>query len=283
MAMYVAKQCGGNRKMTFEPSLHERTARQFEMDHDLRAALGDNDQLVLVYQPQYWITSRSRRLVGFEALLRWRHPRHGTMVPELFLPQAEKSGLILPLGEWVLATALREGRLLQRANPNMPLQFAVNVSSSQLSQPGFCSGLAEVLRAEEFPPTSLCLEVTEGIFAEVAAAYALADVRKLGVHVAIDGFGKGYSSLSYLRRLPADVVKLDRSFFHDAAGDTQGRDFIGAVIALARSAGKAVVVEGIETQDQFDVAAAAGAEIVQGFLFSPPLFARAAAQLATRL
>jgi len=282
MAMYVAKQRGGNREMTFERSLYDRAARQFELDHDLRDALGDNDQLVLVYQPQFWIASGSRRLVGFEALLRWRHPRHGSMAPELFLPQAEKSGLILPLGEWVLANALREGRVFQRASPNTPLQLAVNVSPAQLAQPGFCSRLADVLHAEGFAPTALCLEVTEGTLTDVAASYVLAEVRKMGVHVAIDDFGKGYSSLSYLCRIPANVVKLDRSFFQDVVGDSRGVDFIGAVIALAHAAKKAVVVEGIETQAQFDMAAAAGAEIVQGFLFSQPLYARAAAELAAR-
>jgi diguanylate cyclase (GGDEF)-like protein len=282
MAMYVAKQRGGNREMTFERSLYERAARQFELDHDLRDALGGNDQFVLVYQPQFWIDAGSLRLVGFEALLRWRHPRHGWMSPKLFIPQAEQSGLILPLGEWVLAHALREGRALQRASPDTPLQLAVNVSAAQLARPGFCSGLAEALHAEGFPPTALCLEVTEGTLTDVAAAYVLAEVRKLGVHVAIDDFGTGYSSLFHLRRLPADVVKLDGGFVQDVAGDARGVNFIGAVIALARAAEKAVVVEGIETQAQFDIAAAAGADIVQGVLFAQPLYAKAAAELAAR-
>jgi diguanylate cyclase (GGDEF)-like protein len=277
MAMYAAKQCGGNREMVYDPTLHDRAARQFELDRDLREALSRDDQLVLFYQPLFSIASGTRKLVGFEALLRWRHPRLGWMAPDLFLPLAERSGLILPLGDWVLARALREGRVLQHSRLNGELRLAVNISASQLGQPNFCSELADVLQAEGFPPAALCLEVTESMLTDVAASFVLADVRRLGVHVAVDDFGVGFSSLSYLRRLPADIVKLDRSFLADVDAGTVG--FIHALIMLAHSAGMSVVVEGIETQAQLEIALAAGADVVQGFLFATPLSAKAAAEL----
>ena len=284
LAMYAAKQGGGNRGTVFEPSLYDRAAREFELDHELREALGSGDQLELMYQPLFAVPTK--RLVGFEALLRWRHPRLGTMAPDRLIPRAEKSGLILPLGDWVLARAIRQGRVLQRrrATSDAELLLATNVSPSQLARPGFCAGLAEVLRAEGFPPAVLCLEVTESILANVAVVDVLTDVRKLGVRVAIDDFGMGYSSLAHLRRMPVDVVKLDRSFLEDGDADRMARSagFVSAVIALAHAAGKSVVLEGIETQDQFAIASAAGADVVQGFLFAQPLSMEAAADLVAQ-
>jgi diguanylate cyclase (GGDEF)-like protein len=282
MAMYVAKQCGGNRGIMFEPSLYDRAARLFELDQELRVALSSSDQLVLLYQPLFRLVSGVRQLFGFEALLRWRHPRHGWMAPKLFIPLAEKSGLMLPLGEWVLAQALRQGLMLQQVCQEVELRLSVNVSASQLAQPGFCSNLADTLQAEGFPPPALCLDVAESILADVAGSYVLTDVRKLGVQVAIDDFGMGYSSLSYLLRLPVDVVKLDRSFLEEVDRDTRGASFVGAVVALAHAAGKSVVLDGIETEAQFDIASAASADLVQGFLFAPPLSANAAMDLAAR-
>jgi diguanylate cyclase (GGDEF)-like protein len=282
MAMYAAKQHGGNRLEVFERSLFDRAARQFEMELDMREALRTGDQFVMWYQPIYKVTSGIRRLVGFEALLRWRHPRHGWMAPGQFIPVAEKSGLILPLGDWILATSLRQGRVLRRAYPDADLTLAVNLSVLQLPRTGFCADLAALLQAEAFPAPALCLEVTESIVSDAAATAVLADVRALGVRVAIDDFGIGYSSLSYLRRLPVDVVKLDRSFLEDIENDTGGKAFVGAVIALAHAAGKPVIFEGIETKAQFDIATDAGADMVQGFLFAPPLSASATEALVVQ-
>lgn len=279
MAMYAAKQHGGNRRMMFKSSLYDEAARKFEIDHDLREALSSGDQFSLLYQPLFKIASGARTLVGFEALLRWRHPRLGWIGPDLFIPQAEKSGLIVALGDWVLANALRQGRVFQQVNPRSELELTVNVSVLQLSEPGFRSRLAELLKAEGMPPAGLCLEVTESMMSDVAIASVLAETRKLGVQVAIDDFGTGYSSLSCLRRLPADMIKLDRSFLEDLDRDADGAGFVCAVITLAHAAGMSVVMEGIETQAQLDIAAAAGADIVQGFLLARPLTAEAAAEL----
>jgi diguanylate cyclase (GGDEF)-like protein len=276
MAMYEAKKSGGNQGMMFERSLFDRTAAQFELDHDLREALTHNDQFVLQYQPLFDITGGTKRLAGFEALVRWHHPRRGWMAPDLFIPQAEKSRLSVALGTWVLAEAVRQGQKFLQACPDAKMQLAVNVSAVQFAEPGFCSGLAAMLRAERFPPAALCLEVTESTLADAAVSVVLADVRRLGVRVAIDDFGTGYSSLSSLRQLSADMIKLDRSFIEVDAGDPV---FIRAVIELAHAVGLPVVQEGIETQVQFENALATGADMVQGFLFGVPLFADAAAEL----
>jgi diguanylate cyclase len=152
----------------------------------------------------------------------------------------------------------------------------VNISVSQLSLGGFCSGLSGTLEAEGFPPEMLCLEVTDNIVANATAFAVLAEIRKLGIHVAIDDFGVGSSPLSYLRRLPVDLVKLDRSFLEVHDADTRDGGFVGAVVALAHAAGLQVVFEGIDTQAQRDIALAAGADLVQGFYFAPPLSATAA-------
>jgi EAL domain-containing protein (putative c-di-GMP-specific phosphodiesterase class I) len=274
--MYAAKQAGGNRAMQFEPSLYDRASLRFELEENMRHALRAGDEFVLLYQPIFVVTSRTRRLAGFEALVRWRHPRHGWMSPALFIPLAEKSGLILPLGDWVLANALRQGRKLRDAHPDADLIMNVNVSVLQLAQSGYCLGVADALAAEGYPAPALCLEVVESLLANAAAAAVLADIRKLGVQVAIDDFGIGFSSLSYLRRLPVDKVKLDRSFLEDIEGDPRGGGFVAAVIALAHAAGKPVVFEGIETESQFDMARGSGADLVQGFFFAPPLSASAA-------
>jgi diguanylate cyclase (GGDEF)-like protein len=282
MAMYAAKQAGGNRALLFEPSLYDRASLSFELEEDMRSALRGGDEFVLLYQPIFRITSRTRRLAGFEALVRWRHPRHGWMSPALFIPLAEKSGLILPLGDWVLATALHRGRLLRQGHPDANLIMNVNVSVLQIPQSGYCHGVADALAAEGYPAEALCLEVVESLLADAAAGAVLADIRKLGVRVAIDDFGIGFSSLSYLRRLPVDKVKLDRSFLEDIDADTRGVGFVGAVIALAHAAGKPVVFEGIETQAQFDIARNAGADLVQGYFLAPPLSANAAQDLVSQ-
>ena len=282
MAMYAAKQAGGNRAVFFEASLFNHASQRFELEQDMRDALIRGGEFVLLYQPLFGITDGTRRLVGFEALVRWRHPRHGWMSPATFIPLAEKSGLILPLGDWVLATALRQGRALRAAYPEANLVMNVNVSVLQLSQLGYASGVAGRLDAEGYPAEALCLEVVESLLADATAASRLADVRMFGVTVAIDDFGIGYSSLSYLRRLPVDKVKLDRSFLEDIEGDPNGVRFLTAVIALAHAAGKPVVFEGIETNTQFQIALAAGADVVQGFYFAPPLSENAAAELVAQ-
>jgi EAL domain-containing protein (putative c-di-GMP-specific phosphodiesterase class I) len=249
----------------------------------MRQALAAGNEFVLVYQPVFRVAGDVRALVGFEALVRWRHPRQGWLAPDLFIPIAEKSGLIQPLGDWVLRHALRQGLAFSRIRPDLKLSMSVNVSVLQLSRPGFGADVGAALQAEGFPPEALCLEVTESMLTDIAVFYVLTDLRALGVRVAIDDFGIGYSSLSYLFRLPADVVKLDRSFLETVGGDDGSRDFIGAVIRLAHAAGKSVIVEGIETQAQLDVATGAETDMVQGFLLARPLSAESLEEALRRV
>jgi diguanylate cyclase (GGDEF)-like protein len=281
-AMYAAKQGGGNRGVVFGPSLSDEAHRRVALDNDMREALSVGDQFVLLYQPLFRTTAGARCLAGFEALLRWQHPQNGCMFPGQFIPRAEESGLIIPLGEWVLAKALRQGRAFQRIRPDAEMRIAVNISASRFSQAGFCSGLAGALEAEAFPPAALFLEVSDSVLTDVAATSVLAAIRKLGVRVAIDHFGIGHSSQRFLRGLQADEVKLDSQFFEHVAGDTRSNVLVGAVVALAHAAGMPVAFEGIETQAQADIALGAGADIVQGFFFAPPLSANAAEDLVAQ-
>jgi diguanylate cyclase (GGDEF)-like protein len=280
MAMYAAKKCGGNRGVVYEQSLYDSAARQFELEHDLRNALARDEQLSLVYQPIYNVLP-GNNLVGFEARLRWQHPREGWLAPKLIVPLAEKSGLILPLGAWILKEALRQGRRFQQLRPEQALRLSVNVSSLQIKHGDFCSDLASMLQqSDDFPPSSLCLEVTESILADVVAADVIAEVRKLGVKIALDDFGMGSSSLSDLRAVPVDIVKLDRSFL-DQGQDAHLSSFVSAVIDFAHGAGLSVTAKGIETSSQLAVVTNAGVDCVQGFLLAPPLSAEATAELLT--
>jgi diguanylate cyclase (GGDEF)-like protein len=279
MAMYVAKNSGGNRVLFFETSMFDQASQRFALEEDLRLALSRGDEFVLLYQPIFAVAGADKRLTGFEALVRWRHPSHGWMSPGVFIPLAEKSGLILPLGDWILAAALRQGVALRRADPEGELTINVNVSVLEITKSGFCAGVADALAAEGYPAGALCLEVVESLLADAAAGAALAEVRELGVQLAIDDFGIGFSSLSYLRRLPVETVKLDRSFLEDIEGEKSDTGFITAVVALAHAAGKKVVFEGIETDAQFDVVVGTNVDMVQGFFFAPPLSANAAMNL----
>ncbi len=220
MAMYASKQEGGNRATSFDIAMYDRTAREFELERDFRNALHSDGQLVLFYQPVYSLGSEGNTLVAFEALLRWHHPRQGWMKPEQVIPLAERLGLMIPLGNWILERAVRAGRQLQQAL-HRSLSISVNVSRQELSDRGFGARLQSLLQAENHAPATLCLEVTEGTLRDGPALAVLEELQSVGVQIAIDEFGIGYSSLSYLRRVPVDVVKLDGSFLVNVDGDTR--------------------------------------------------------------
>jgi EAL domain-containing protein (putative c-di-GMP-specific phosphodiesterase class I) len=278
MAMYAAKKSGGNQEMVFDQSLYDRAAGRFELEHDLRVALNRDEQLVLVYQPVFDAGS-CKEVVGFEARLRWNHPRQGWIAPDLFIPMAEKSGLMPLLGTWVLTQALRQGARFRALREDGTLILSVNIAPTQLAYPGFCAELLGLLRAMDFPTTSLCLEVTEGVLANAVTAAIVAEARGLGVHVALDDFGMGQSSLAALRQLPVDIVKLDRSFLEPGDGNPGGPSFIEAVTNLAHTTGLSVIAKGIETPAQLAAARQAGVDCVQGFLLGPPLSDEAAIAL----
>ena len=282
MAMYEAKQHGGNRVATFEQSLHDQAVRKFELDHDLRQAVNETDQFMLVYQPLFDIRNPGLNLLGFEALLRWRHPRLGWVAPDIFIPIAEKSGIIVRLGDWIIRTATRQAKAMRAANPNINLVMTINVSVLQLAEPGFAMRMATILADVAVPASAICLEVTESMISNKAIAAVLGDVRALGVRIAIDDFGTGYSSLACLRLLPADIVKLDCSFLDDSETDARDFGFVGAVVALIHAAGMTVIQEGVETAAQCVKTQTSGADMVQGFMFGRPLLAPDAMKLARK-
>ena len=242
-----------------------------QMEVDLRRALAD-DELVLFYQPI--VSMSSGEVTGMEALLRWNHPQHGFITPDDFIPLAEETGLIGPIGEWVLGTACRQAN--EWANEGLPaLKISVNVSSRQLMHGLSGETIARQLEESGLPPASLTLEITESLFigdSPEAIAW-LGDIRELGISLSIDDFGTGFSSLSYLKDIPADFVKIDRSFIIGLTENSEDRAMVKAIVSLAHAMGFQTVVEGIETVEQLDFLKPLGCGYVQGFYYSKPLSA----------
>jgi diguanylate cyclase (GGDEF)-like protein len=281
-AMRQSKMSGGNRVSFFEQALREEASRQLVVEQSLAAALrSDREQLQLALQPIIDVSSGALR--GWEVLLRWEHPTLGNVSPAVFIPVAESSGLIEAVGDFVLEAAFRylvEAPL--SADPDERDGYlSVNVSPLQLKRAGFARGIESMLEARGITPSRVCIEVTEGVFTDAAAVAVIGEIRRLGVLVAVDDFGIGYSSLSTLQRLPADIVKLDRSFLPDQAA-TAASDgaFLGAVVLLAHTAGLKVVIEGVETQMQLDAVLLAGVDAIQGFFLARPMSSEAAIALA---
>lgn len=280
-AMYQAKRAGGARHRWVDKRVTRRGGERDDLDRDLRAALAD-DGLDLAYQPV--VTTKDGRLVGLEALLRWQHPTRGTVPALSMVRTAEQSGLIGPLGAWVLERACAQREKWQRSHPSRPLDLAVNVSARQLLDPAFVGTVHDVMSRTAMDPRSLVLEVTENVLVEdtVAVTAVLTGLRSMGVRLALDDFGTGFSSLSYLRRLPIDIVKIDQAFVADVDDDQAGAGFeiVAAVTNLAHVLGHVVTAEGVETHAQRDAVAAVGCDLAQGQYYSRPL---SAADVAIRL
>jgi diguanylate cyclase (GGDEF)-like protein/PAS domain S-box-containing protein len=267
-AMYTAKREGKGGYRLFEPAMHADVLARLELRSDLERAI-DASELELHYQPVVRLDDGS--IVGFEALLRWRHPERGMVSPVEFIPTAEETGLIVPIGRWVLHEAARHARRLEQAAA-APLRINVNLSAKQLQHPGIVEDVRAALDASGLDPAQLVLELTESVLLEdgEVAVERLHALKALGVRLALDDFGTGFSSLSYLSRLPVDILKLDRSFLRDGAPAlTAGIVGLGAALQLA------VVAEGIETEDQWYALQALGCDYGQGFLFARPLDAAA--------
>jgi diguanylate cyclase (GGDEF)-like protein/PAS domain S-box-containing protein len=272
LAMYRARRAGAGRHATFDAGMHAGVLARLELETDLRRAAG-RGELSLVYQPI--VALDSGRVAGFEALLRWLHPTRGWVPPDEFIPVAEDTGLILPLGCWVVAEACRR---LRAMGPR--ISISVNVSARQLAQPELPRELHAALGDAGVAPERLIVEVTESGAVGEAAAATLARVRALGVRVYMDDFGTGYSSLAALHRLPIDGLKVDRSFVAGITDAGSGTiEVVRTVAALARGLGLPLIAEGVETPAQLAALRGLGCQFAQGFLFAPGLEPAAAADL----
>jgi len=270
MALYVAKQSGKNQWRRYQTAVHNTVLRRMQTRNDLDHALR-GDAFSLRYQPVVHLGTG--RTVGFEALIRWHHPTRGTLGPDEFIGVAEESGLIVPIGEWVLDTALSEAATWDRRHPGDAPSVGVNISARQLRQPGFVDTVLGQLRRHALPPDRLVLEITESLLLrDNDKVWAdLASLREAGVRIAIDDFGTGYSSLSYLREVPADILKIERSFIGAAPTSDQQRAMVDSIVHLATTLDLSVIAEGIEQKAERDVLAQVGCRYGQGHLFSPPL------------
>jgi diguanylate cyclase (GGDEF)-like protein len=270
IAMYKAKSQGKAQYALFDSSLHQHVAAQLKLESELRRALGQG-QIFLQYQPIYAL--RDQRLIGFEALVRWRHPDRGLLDPSEFIPTAEETGLIVPLGNWVLGQACVQMRIWRDACQDASLRMSVNVSSLQLNQPDFVARVRDALMQAQLAASQLTLEVTESVLMNniEAAIPILEELRRMGVTLSIDDFGTGYSSLNYLATLPIDALKVDRSFVERMTRDGQGNEIVKAIFKLGQALSKDVYAEGIETGTQLVLLQELGCEYGQGYLLSRPL------------
>jgi diguanylate cyclase (GGDEF)-like protein/PAS domain S-box-containing protein len=278
-AMYHAKDSGRANYQFFTQHMNVQAQQRLTLENALRRGL-DNDEFRLHYQPLFDL--RDRSVSGFEALLRWYPPGGGVVPPGDFIATAEDSGIIVPLGEWVLREALRQARGWQ--SPGRPLTIAVNVSAHQLSKPAFVERLRALIAEVDIDPALVELEVTEGVIIEGAgdAREALFQVAALGVGIAIDDFGTGYSGLAYLKRLPIDTVKIDQSFVRDLTVDPDDAAIVTAIVAMSRSLGVDVVAEGVETEEQLEELKRLGCHRAQGFLLAHPMAATEVARFLDR-
>jgi diguanylate cyclase (GGDEF)-like protein len=273
VAMYRAKEQGRARWEVFDVAMHTRAAHRLKVVKDLRRAR-ELGQMTLDYQPQ--VSMVDGRIVGVEALLRWRHPQQGLLPPAEFIPLAEESQLILPIGSWVIREACAQLAAWRDEVPGAAdLEMCVNVSARQLASGDLAGVVSAAIAEHRLDPAKICLEITESVLMEDADFYlgALLRLLRVGVRIAVDDFGIGYSSLAYLRRFPVDVLKLDRAFIEglDTGADTsQAQAIVRAVIELAHALELSLVAEGIETADQAAALRRLGCDLGQGFWFARP-------------
>ena len=278
-AMTRAKQGGRARYEMFDREMHARAVARLKMETDLRLAV-ERGEFELFYQPL--ITLETGRITELEALVRWRHPVRGLVPPLEFIPLAEETGLIVPIGTWVLGEACRQMREWQERFPrDTPLSVSVNLSVRQFIQPDFVRHVADVVRASGLDPHCLKLEITESFAIDdpKGTRGMLQELRELGVRIYLDDFGTGYSSLGYLHQLPLDAIKIDRSFVMQMNLGGTHLQLVRTVRSLAQNIGVFAVAEGVETAEQLDTLRAMGCESAQGYLFSKPISAREAGLL----
>ena len=271
VAMYTAKERGKARYITFEPDMHAAVVRRLDLEADLRLAV-ERDEFLVYYQPLFDL--HTGRMTGMEALVRWQHPERGIVSPLEFIPVAEETGLIVPLGRWVLQQACRDVSDWQARFPNTaPRMVNVNLSGRQLQEAGLVDEVAAILRESGLAPSSLALEITESVLMGDAASAViwLRELKALGLQIAIDDFGTGYSSLSYLQQFPVDTLKIDKSFVDGIGGEVERTALVGAIIELGRTLGLKTVAEGIEQPAQAAELTLLGCDVGQGYHFARPM------------
>jgi diguanylate cyclase (GGDEF)-like protein/PAS domain S-box-containing protein len=279
IAMYRAKKEGPARFEVFAPSMHASAINLLELETDLRMAV-ERDELTLYYQPI--VALPDQEVIGLEALIRWRHPRRGLLMPHEFIPIAEETGMIVSIGWWVLREACRQGRAILDSTPNGRCPYiAVNLSSRQIALPDLAGEVLSILAETGMPGSLLSLEITESSLVTNVdlAARGLARLRAEGVRICIDDFGTGYSSLAYLHALPVDGLKIDRSFVNLLGSSSDRSELVHTIITLAARLGISTVAEGVETTAQLNQLENLGSASMQGFLFSRPVEANAVRRL----
>jgi EAL domain-containing protein (putative c-di-GMP-specific phosphodiesterase class I) len=282
VAMYDAKAKGGGGvyKVFDQVAMGTRSSERLQIEADLRKGL-ERDELEVHYQPFYSLDGR--QIVGAEALVRWRHPVNGVLSPGRFIPIAEETGLILPLGRYVLEQACAQIRSV-RERLHLDLPISVNLSPRQFQENGLLSQVAAALDATGLPSEALIFEITETMVMQdlAGASEVMKKLNRLGVRLAIDDFGTGHASLAYLKQFPVHEVKVDSAFVKEVAESRVDSAIVGAVIDLANAIGIAAVAEGVETADQVTGLQGLGCQVAQGFFFSPPLRAKEFDKLLNR-
>lgn len=273
LAMYKAKENGKNRYWIYEMNMSIQAQNRLTLEQRLRKAL-ERDEFVLYYQPQVDVTKG--KILGMEALIRWKHPEEGLIPPMKFIPIAEETGLILPIGEWVLRTAIAQNITWQKEG--FPaLRIAVNLSARQFEQENLVEQISKILDEEGMEGRWLELEITESVAMQdiELTSRVLKQLKELGIHIAIDDFGVGYSSLSYLKRFPIDTLKVDQSFIRDGLSqDSENGVIVSSILELARDLNYSAIAEGVETEAQLEFLKTKACAGIQGFLISRPLPAR---------
>ena len=277
VAMYAAKSAGKGRFEVFRPAMHEALVNRLQIEADLRVAV-DGDQMTVYYQPI--VALETGAIVAVEALLRWRHPTRGLVGPNEFIPVAEATGLIVPIGDWLFRTACAQ--VAGWTASGIPLSLSVNLSARQLNEPGLVVSIREALASSGVDPGRLTLEITESMLLDGAESVMrrFYELKAMGVRLSIDDFGTGYSSLAYLQRLPVDEVKIDRSFVSGILSDTKDAGVVETIVSLARNFHLETVAEGVEWLAQASELRSMGCSRAQGFLMAQPM---PAAELAERL
>lgn len=276
-ALQAAKAGGHSRYVIFDEAMREAAEWRIALDTDLRKAT-EWEEFVLYYQPL--LSLHTNTIVGVEALVRWKHPQRGLLPPGQFIAHAEQSGLIVPIGEWVLREACRWAKTWrERHLSEPPVTVSVNLSAKQMEHPGLFDEIEATLEETGLDPRSLILEITEGVLADGAESIsgALGSIKAYGIRLAVDDFGTGYSSLSYLSRFPVDIVKIDRSFVGNLPQKSPGQEasadekLISGIIDLAHGQEMAVVAEGVESTYQLEQLREMECDMIQGYCFSRPL------------